>query len=56
MTDEELPSPIIGRRLLELLGCDNRDMFWAARDKFSEDIVVADRLVREGNEKKAEGK
>lgn len=40
VSKEELRTPIIGRRVLESLGCDNREMLMVARDKLGEDIDV----------------
>lgn len=55
ITNEDIPSPIIGRRVLESLGCDNREMLMAARDKYGDDIDVADRLATDGNQEENEG-
>lgn len=36
--------PIIGRRVLESLGYENREMLLAAKDEYGEDIEVEERL------------
>lgn len=46
---ENIAIPIIGRRVLESIGCDNREMLMAARDKYGEEIDVAQRLDDDGN-------
>lgn len=56
ITEEEIPSPIIGRRVLESLGCDNREMLLAARERYGDNIDVANRLQQDGNEEESEGK
>lgn len=53
---ETLPTPILGRRLLESLGCDNRVMLMAPRDKYGSDINVKERLIRDGNKGETSGK
>lgn len=39
-----------------MLGCDNREIFLAARDTYDDDTDVAVRLVKNGNEEESEGK
>lgn len=38
----------MGRRVLESRVCDNRDMLMAARDRYGEDIDMAERLKQDG--------
>lgn len=52
---EDVSVPIIGRRVLESLGCDNGKMLMAARDKYGEDIDVSHRLPHDGNEEESSG-
>lgn len=40
ITKESIANPIIGRRVLESLGCNNREMFPAAKSKHGDDIDV----------------
>lgn len=56
VTKEGLPTPIIGGRVLESLGCDNKEMLMAARDNYGDNIDVADRLAGVGNEEESEGR
>lgn len=46
----DIEMPIIGRRVLESLGCDNREMLLAARDRFGDEIDVTKRFEEDGNE------
>lgn len=54
VTKEQIKTPIIGRRVLESLGCDNRAMLLAARDRLGDNIDVIERLVEDGNEEEAD--
>lgn len=56
ITKEEIPTPIIGRRVLHSVGCDTREVLKTARDKYADDIDVVDHLVKDGNEEESEGK
>lgn len=47
--------PILDRRVLESLGCDNHDMLLAARDNFGDNIDIKERLIEYGNEKGKNG-
>lgn len=53
---EDIPVPIIGRKELEYLGCDDRELLIAARDKYGEEIDVACRLKLDGTEEESSGK
>lgn len=46
----------MGRKVLESLGCDNQEMLLAARDRYRDDVDVANRLNRDINEKESEKK
>lgn len=52
---KSVSTPIIGRRVLESLRCDNHEMLTAMRDKYCEYIDVASRLAADGNEETGEG-
>lgn len=54
LTNEEIASPILGRRVLESFGCDNRAMSMAARDRYDDDIDAEDQLKRDGNQEESE--
>lgn len=54
ITDEDLKTPIIGRRVLEFLGCDNKHMLMAEYDELGDDIDVAEKLKENGNEEENE--
>lgn len=56
VTKEDITLPIIGRKVLESLGCDNREMLMAARDKYGDEIDVNQRLEDDGNKEETEGK
>lgn len=47
VTDKELQTPIIGLRSLASLGCENRKMLIAARNKLGDDIGVKQRLTKD---------
>lgn len=49
VSKEAIDLTIIGRRVIEFIGCDNRAMFQAARDKLGEEIDVADQLLQDRN-------
>lgn len=49
VSNESVQTPIIGRRVLESLGCDSREMLMAARVKDGGDIDVTERLSQDGN-------
>lgn len=51
-----LPTLIIGKIVLESLGCDNREMLMAARDKYGSYMNVKERLIEDGNEEEISGK
>lgn len=53
--EEDLPTPIIGRRALESLGCDNREIVLAVRDKLDSNIDVENVLKQDGSEENKEG-
>lgn len=55
VTEEELPTPITGGRVLESLGGDNREMLMVAHDKLGIDIYVEEWLREDGNEKSQKG-
>lgn len=55
VTNEELPTPIIERRVLESSGCDKREVVMAAGDKLDNDIAVEQRMREDGNEESQEG-
>lgn len=46
---EEIDPLIIGRRVLEPIGCDNRAKLEAAHEKLTDDVDVADKLEHDGN-------
>lgn len=48
--------PIIGRRMLESLGCENQKMLLAARDKHGEKIDVVRGLADAGDDEERTGK
>lgn len=47
---------IKGKRVLESLACNNREMLMAARDRYGGDINVTERLSEDRNEKDRSGK
>lgn len=51
VAEEDIENPIIGRRLLESIGCNNQSMLAAARDQYGEEINVKKRLCEDGNAK-----
>lgn len=52
VADQDIYTLIIGRRVLESLECNNRDMLMASRDEFGNKIDVKKRLKEYGNEEK----
>lgn len=51
VSNEKLESAILGRAVLESLGCDNRTMLEAAISKYDGDVDVAKRLTQEEMER-----
>lgn len=49
VTEEDFKLPILGRRVLESLGSDNREILSAARDKFRDNIDIEKRLIEDGD-------
>lgn len=46
----------MGRRVLESPRSDNCEMLLATRDRYGDDIDVADRLAKDGREEESEGR
>lgn len=55
VTEEDLKALIIGRRVLEFAGCENKDTLLAVHDKLEDDIDVTNNRKENGNEKENEG-
>lgn len=51
-----MPTPIVGRRVLESIRCDNREMLLAVQEKYGSDIYAKDRLTADGNEEGNSGR
>lgn len=50
-----METPKIGRKALESLGCENRDMLIVACDRQGDNIGVAEKLKEDGYEEENEG-
>lgn len=50
VVQESISVPIIDCNVLELMGCDNREILTAGREKYGEDIEVASGLAADSNE------
>lgn len=55
ITEEDTPRPILGRRVVESLGCDNREMLIAAQDRNGEDVDVVERRKEDENNEESDG-
>lgn len=49
VTKEHIHIPILSRRVLESLGCENCEMLMGTRDKYGEDVDVTERLTKDVN-------
>lgn len=52
IAEEQIPAHIIGRRVQELLGSDNKEMLLAAMDGYEEKIDLKARMKEKGNKEK----
>lgn len=53
--EKKVPLPIMGRKALQSLGCDNREIVMAARGRYGDDIDAENRLKRSCNQEESEG-
>lgn len=55
ITKERLASLIMGRKVLETIRCDNREVLIAATEKYGENIDVRKKLIKNGNKEESSG-
>lgn len=39
-TENSIPTPVIGEKVLESFGCENKEMFPASRDRYGSDVDI----------------